>query len=135
MTSEEQANLATVRMYLAALQSGEAGESLSRFFAEDVWLVELPNKLNPAGRECDLPAMLKRSEEGQTVLREQRYEIVSEIARGSRVAVEARWFGVLAIPMATLPAGAEMKAHFAMFLELSDGKITLQRNYDCFEPF
>jgi ketosteroid isomerase-like protein len=28
-----------------------------------------------------------------------------------------------------------MRAHFAVFIELRDGKIAEQRNYDCFEPF
>jgi len=28
-----------------------------------------------------------------------------------------------------------MTAHFCMVLELEDGRIRRQRNYDCFEPF
>jgi len=42
---------------------------------------------------------------------------------------------VLAVPLATLPAGSQMRAHFAMFLDFEDGKITSQRNYDCFDPW
>ena len=133
MTIEEQGNLDLVRAYLSALQRGHAGESLRGFLAENVRQIEMPNRLNPSGKESDLATMLKRSEQGLTVLREQRYEIVSEIAQGNRAAVEARWTGVLAIPLGTLEAGAEMKAHFAMFFEFADGKIVLQRNYDCFE--
>jgi hypothetical protein len=34
-----------------------------------------------------------------------------------------------------LAAGTEMTPHFAMFFELNEGKIVLQRNYDCFEPW
>jgi len=28
-----------------------------------------------------------------------------------------------------------MRARFAVFLDFRDGKITRQRNYDCFEPW
>lgn len=33
------------------------------------------------------------------------------------------------------PAEREMRAHFAVVLALRDGRITAQRNYDCFYPF
>jgi ketosteroid isomerase-like protein len=42
---------------------------------------------------------------------------------------------VLAIPIGTLAPGDRMKAHFAMFFEFRDGRIALQRNYDCFEAW
>ena len=42
---------------------------------------------------------------------------------------------MLAIPLGTLPAGGEMRARFAVFLQFRDGKIVSQRNYDCFEPW
>jgi hypothetical protein len=79
--------------------------------------------------------MLKRSEQGLKILSSQSYEVISEVAQGTRVAVEVHWIGVLAIPFGALPIGAEMKAHIAMFFEMSDRKIALQHNYDCFEPW
>jgi ketosteroid isomerase-like protein len=42
---------------------------------------------------------------------------------------------VLGVPVGALTPGAEMRAHFAVFLDFRDGKIVRQRNYDCFEPF
>ena len=69
------------------------------------------------------------------MLREQRYDVVSVVAQGDRLAVEADWSAELALPVGTLAAGAIMRAHFAMFFEMSDGLIRLQRNYDCFEPW
>jgi ketosteroid isomerase-like protein len=51
------------------------------------------------------------------------------------MAIEVQWTGTLAVALGTLPAGGEMRARFAMFLELRDGKIARQRNYDCFEPW
>ena len=135
MTESEERNLNRVREYLAALERGDSGESLRGFFADDVQQIELPNRLNPKGQQSDLAGMLARSEQGKKVLRGQRYEIVSAIAQGERVAAEAIWTGVLAIPLGTLAEGAEMKAHFAMFFEFEEGKIRLQRNYDCFEAW
>ena len=35
----------------------------------------------------------------------------------------------------SLAAGQDMRVSSAMFLELRDGRIVAQRNYDCFEPF
>ena len=135
MTSVESASLHAVRSYLAALERGATGEELASFFTADAVQVELPNRLNPGGGQSDLPALLRRAEQGRAILREQRYEIVSELAHGPRVAVEARWTGVLAVSLGSLPAGATMRAHFAMFFELADGRIRVQRNYDCFEPW
>jgi len=78
---------------------------------------------------------LARAEQGRGLLARQRYEIVSELADNDRVAVEATWSATLAVPLGTLAAGDSMRAHFAMFFELVDGKIRNQRNYDCFEPW
>ena len=57
------------------------------------------------------------------------------MAQEDRVAVEARWTGVLAVTVGTLAAGVEMKASFAMFFRFRDGRIAMQRNYDCFEAW
>ncbi|MDT7816702.1 MAG: hypothetical protein QOJ42_6618 [Acidobacteriaceae bacterium] len=135
MTLEEQANLETVRTYLAAIESGEAGVLLRSFFTEDIRQIELPNRLNPSGQQSDLGGMLQRNEQGRKVLRSQHYEILSEVVQGSRVAVEAIWTGILAVPLGTLTPGSEMKAYLAMFFEFRDGRIASQRNYDCFEAW
>jgi len=135
MNDSEANNLALVRRFLAALQAGASGAELRQFFTDDARHVALPNKINPTGGESDLANMLKRSEQGKKLMSEQRYEILSELARDDRAAVEARWTGILAVPFGTLPAGAAMRATFAMFFEFSNGRIRLQRNYDCFEPW
>lgn len=128
-------NLDNVRRYLDAIAAGDTGAALAEHFTEDALQIELPNKLNPNGGRSDLKTLLARSEQGKQVLTRQRYDIVSMIAEGDRVAVEALWEGVLAIPLGTLKPGDTMKAHFAMFFEFRDGQIASQRNYDCFEPF
>ncbi len=135
MTNAKDKNIYLVRTYLNALQSGEAGDALRRFFTEDVQQVEMPNQLNSRGQESNLEHILQRSQQGLKVLQRQQYEIVSEIAQDDRVAVEARWTGVLAIALGRLAAGTEMKASFAMFFHFRDGRIAVQRNYDCFDPW
>lgn len=135
MTRTEKQNISLVHAYLNALQSGAAGDALRRFFTGDVVQVELPNQLNTRGQESNLEHILQRSQQGLKILREQRYEIVSEIAQDDCVAVEARWRGILAVAIGSLAAGAEMKASFAMFFRFRESRIAMQRNYDCFDPW
>jgi ketosteroid isomerase-like protein len=132
---DSERNIETVRSYIKALQDGEAGDSLRRFFTQDVRQIEMPNQLNPRGQESDLEHILQRSLQGKQLLKWQSFEIVSEIAHEDRVALESRWTGVLAVTVGKLAAGAEMKASFAMFFRLRDGLIAMQKNYDCFEPW
>ena len=118
-----------------ALQNGEAGDALRRFFTDDVRQVEMPNQLNNRRQESNLEHILQRSQQGLKILRRQQYEIVSTLGQGDRVAVEARWTGVLAMALGTLTAGTETKASFAMFFHFRDGRIVTQRNYDCFDSW
>jgi ketosteroid isomerase-like protein len=134
-TPIEVANLALLRSYLAALEAGAVGDALARFFTADAEQVELPNRLNPGGGRSDLATMLARAEQGRKLLTVQRYVIHRMVAHGSEVAVEAEWTGVLAVALGSLSPGAEMRAHFAMFFDIENGRIRTQRNYDCFEPW
>lgn len=135
MTENENANVETIRAYLAALAEGAVGDALRPFFTDDALQTELPNRLNPTGGQSDLETLLRRSEQGKQLLSAQTYDIRSIVAREDRVAVEAMWTGTLAVPLGTLAAGSMMKAHFAMFFELESNRIRRQRNYDCFEPW
>lgn len=121
------------RRYLAALEAGATGDALAAYYAPDVVQEEFPNRVNPRGVRRDLTALLESAERGQKVMGAQCYEIVNLIAAGDRVAVEFLWSGKLAIALGTLPAGHEMRGHFATFLEFREGKIVRQTNYDCLE--
>ncbi|MFC5864315.1 nuclear transport factor 2 family protein [Acidicapsa dinghuensis] len=132
LTDFEQAHLDLIRDYFASIESGV---STRAFFTEDMLQIEFPNRLNPKGQRSDLVSLIQRSEMGKKVLTSQHYEIVSAIAQGNRAAVEAVWTGTLAIPFGALSAGSVMKAYFAIFFQFRDGKIALQHNYDCFEPW
>jgi ketosteroid isomerase-like protein len=124
-----------VRRYVAAVEAGATGDALAAFYTPDAVQEELPNRLVPAGARYDLPAILRNAERGQTVVAGQRFEILSLMSEGDRVAAEIAWSATLKVPVATLAAGAVIKARYAMFFGFRDGRIAWQRNYDCFEPF
>lgn len=127
--------IAAAREYLAALGDGATGEALAAHFTTDVVQVEFPNRLLPHGATRDLAAILEGAARGQQVVREQRFDVQNALRAGNQVALEVVWTATLAISLGTLPAGAEMRARFAVFLEFRDGRIARQRNYDCFDPW
>ena len=128
-------NLERARAYLRAIEEGKLLEGLSRFFAPGVISQWFPNRISPTGSSSDLAGLSASIERGKHIMSKQTYEIRNAMADGDRVVIEATWVGTLAVPLETLPAGAQMRAHFAMFLEFRNGKIVAQRNYDCFEPW
>lgn len=96
---------------------------------------QLPNRIYPAGLRCGVAEMAGAFEKGRKLLSKQTYAIKNSAVDGDRIALEVLWTGTLAVPFGKLAAGAEMRAHSAMFLEFREGKIVSQRNYDCFEPW
>ena len=128
-------NLEIARRYLQALEQGAAGAELSKLFSPDVLLEEFPSLLTPLGKKRDLAAALEGAERGKKVMSRQMYKIKQEIEDNGRVALEVEWVGTLAVPFGSIPAGGQMKAFFAVFLEFREGKIIRQRNYDCFEAW
>jgi ketosteroid isomerase-like protein len=135
--AREAANLEIVRRYLAAIEAGssESPGGQETFFAPDVIQEEFPNRFVPNGARRDLAALREAAARGRGVMRGQRYEVHAAYAAGDTVILEILWVGTLAVPVGALAAGDEMRAHFAVFIELRDGQIVRQRNYDCFEPF
>lgn len=134
-TVESANNLEIAREYLRAIERGATGDALSRFFSPDVVHEEFPNRLSPNGRRNGLAGMLEGAEKGQKILSKQHYEIQRELEMGNRAALEVIWTGTMAVSVGSLTAGQEMRAHSAVFLDFHDGKITSQRNYDCFDPW
>ena len=128
-------NLDRVREYLVAIERGATGDALAAYFTPDVVHEEFPNRLVPAGARRDLAAILDGAVRGQKVMTPHRFEILNAVENGDRIALEVQWTGTLAIPLGATPAGGQMRARFGVFIELRDGKICAQRNYDCFDPF
>jgi predicted ester cyclase len=133
--AREAENLAAARRYVDAVEAMTRGAALAAFFAEDVVHEELPNRLTPNGVRQGLSGILAAAERGAQALTAQQYAIETAVASGDHVALEVRWTGTLAVPMGAIPAGGQLRARFALFLEYRAGRIVRQRNYDCFEPF
>ncbi|MFN2638494.1 MAG: hypothetical protein ABR585_15980, partial [Gemmatimonadaceae bacterium] len=62
-------------------------------------------------------------------VRAQKFDVLSSIVDGDLIALEIFWSGLLAVPVDTLPADSEMRAHVSMWLEFRDGKICEVRAY------
>jgi len=127
-------NLETVRRYLKGVENGNFSD-VKTLLTTDVVMEQLPNRIYPQGLRGNLAQMESAFQKGRTLLAKQTYEIKRAVAEGNIVAVEVLWTGTLAVGLGTLTAGSQMRCHSAMFFEFKDGKITYQRNYDCFEPW
>ena len=121
--------------YIGAIQAGATGDALARFFTDDVVQEEFPNRLMPAGATRNLAAILEGAERGQLVMRKQEFQIHNVVSSGSTIVVELTWLGTLAITIGALTPGDQMKARFCIVLEMENGRIQRQRNYDCFDAF
>ncbi len=122
------------RRYHDAVSRGVTGDALAEFFTPDLVHHELPNALIPGGLVRDLEGILKAADRGRRVIERQSFEVLRVVAEGDRVALEVSWSGVLAVPLGDLPAGHTLRAHVATFLDVRDGRIAGQRNYDCYDP-
>ena len=128
-------NLDRARRYLEAIEAGATGDELGRFFTPDAVQEEFPNRLVPQGARRDLLAILDAAARGRAAMSSQSYRILHAVGNGDELALEIEWVGTLSIPFGELPAGGQMRARFAVFLEYRDAKIAAQRKYDCFEPW
>jgi ketosteroid isomerase-like protein len=135
MTMTATDNLSIARKYLEALESGAEGGALAEYFTEDAIQEEYPNRLSPIGAHRDLDGILDAARKGKKTLRAQKFDVMNSIVDGDNVALEVFWSGLLAVPVDSLPADTEMRAHLSIWLEFRDGKIAKQRNYDSFDPW
>jgi len=133
--SEERRNLEHAIAWVRAIESGATDDVLSQFVTPDVIHEDMPNRVFPSGSRSDLARMREGAERGKALMRKQRYDILSTVASGNTVAMQLDWVAELAVPLGTLKAGDEMRAHVAIFMEFRDGKICRQRDYGCYEPF
>ena len=126
--------ISVARQYLAAIERGDLDAMLGVFDPEALQ-IEYPNRLKAKGDRRGLERMAADFGRGRQLLRSQRYEVLGATATGTTVALEVLWTGELAVPLGPLKVGETMSAHSAMFFEFRDGRILVQRNYDCFEDF
>ena len=127
-------NLDIVRRYLKNVENGTFSD-VAPLFTPDVVMEQLPNRIYPQGLRATISQMSTAFEKGRKLLSAQTYEIKNAVANRDSVSVEVLWTGTLAVSLGSLAAGSQMRCHSAMFFEFKDGKISSQRNYDCFEPW
>ena len=133
MTNDE--NVARARAYLAAIERFAPADELEAFLDPGVVQEEFPNRLLANGATRDLSALREAGVRGRALLSGQRFDVRNAVAAGDTVALEIAWTGTLAVPFQTVPAGGELRARFAFFIDFRDGRIVKMRNYDCFEPW
>lgn len=122
-----------VPLYLAAIENEDLRQ-LEAVLHPEVRFVERPNRVSPHGGERDRATILASFAAGQKLLQSQKYEILSMIADGDRLATESRWTAVLRLPALGKQPGESLEAFFGSFYTLRDGQIWRQVNYDCFAP-
>jgi len=128
-------NLEVAREYIRAIERGATGEALARFFAPDVAITEMPNRVAPYGSTSDLARALEAARRGQQLFKRQTYTITNMLGKDDFVALEMEWIGVTAVAIQNLPPDSAIRDHAAVFLEFRNGRIVRQRHYDCFEPW
>lgn len=129
----EHPDVRTAVRYHQAVSRFAPDEELAAFFHSDAVHTQLPNALFPDGTVRWLPDLIAASRQGRSMLADQRFEVINAVASGTQVALEVSWSGTPAVPVGDLAGGQVLRAHIATFLEFRDGKITAQRNYDCYE--
>jgi ketosteroid isomerase-like protein len=135
MTMTTTDNLAIARRYLEAVENGAEGSALAEFYTKDVVQEIFPNRLQPIGGHHDLDGILASARAEKRTFRAQKFDILNSMVDGDAVVLEILWSGYLAVPVDTLPADSEMRAHISLWLEFRDGKICRQHNYDCYDPW
>lgn len=121
------------KAFLIAIENGLAGDELDDWYAADAEQIEFPNLYNPKGATRNLEELKASSLQGKKVMQHQEFELKYAHLSGSTVILELVWTATLAVAIGPLPAGGQMKAHFAQFIDFRKGKIFRQRTYDCFE--
>ena len=100
-------------------------DAVDQLLHPDLEIVEHPNKLNPAGARYDAAGVRAAGERGKAIMAAQRYAIRILIVDRDRAAVAMTWTG-------TLRDGRTMTAEICSLIEVADGKIRRQEQFDCF---
>jgi ketosteroid isomerase-like protein len=125
MTTEE-----TIRAYLRAIESHDL-DAVAAYLHADYENIEHPNKLSPQGKRFDKAGARAAGERGAAIIASERYEVRSVIAEGPRAAVQLVWSGTLGAA-AGPRAGETLVGQICSVIELRDGLIWRQEQYDCF---
>ena len=87
-----QSNVEIAREYVKAIESGATGDSLARFFASDVVIREMPNRVAPNGSTSDLTKALQGAERGKQLFQRQTYTIINMMSKAGTLL--SKWIGL-----------------------------------------
>jgi ketosteroid isomerase-like protein len=124
-----------IRRYFHAIASGAIMGRESEWYCDDAVQIEYPNKVTPAAARRSVSDIKAAAERGALIVERQRYEILSLVEQGDKVAAQAVFRAAFNTDLPGLPKGREMTAHLGIFFVMQAGKIARQENYDCFEPW
>lgn len=110
--------------YVHAIESHDL-DRVATFLHPDIEVIEHPNKINPKGARYDRAALRAAGERGAAVMASERYAVRAITCEGDRVVLQIAWTG-------TLHDGRTMTAHICSVIEIRDGAIWRQEQYDCF---
>lgn len=130
----EARNMEVVRTYLGAVERLDV-EAAAACLDPVIEQVERPNRLYKDGQVRGFEQRMRDLPRAAQVLQRQSYDVATVFASGEQVVVEARWEGIVNVPLGRLMPGDAMVAHIAMIFTVKDGKIVRQVNYDCYEDF
>jgi ketosteroid isomerase-like protein len=123
-----------VRAYFRGIEQGDLSAVLACYW-DDAVQIEWPNRLKARGDRRGIAQLATDFAKGRALLSRQSYEVERFAETANYVVVEVLWRGTLAMPVGKLAAGDMMVAHSSIAFDFRDGRITSQRNYDCFEEF
>src|SRR5215212_2643864 len=112
----------TVLDYLRAIESHDL-DHVATFMHDDIQVIEHPNKLNPSGATYDRAALRLAGERGAALLASERYEVRAMTCEGERIVAQIAW-------SATLKDGRVMRAEICSVIELRNGLVWRQEQYD-----
>lgn len=134
-TEEDRSNLALITRYYDLMNRGPVEGVFTECLDPAVVQEEFPNQLLPNGARRDLAALREAAVRGRALMAGQHFDVVAMYPVGGTVIVESVWTGTVAVDAGPFRAGTVLRAHFAQFFEVRDGRITAIRNYDCFDPW
>lgn len=113
-----------VLAYLRAIESHDL-DLVATFMHSEIEVLEHPNRLNPMGARYDGAALRAAGERGKAMMASERYDVRALTVEGDRAVAQILWTGVLL-------DGRSMSAHICSAIELREGKVYRQEQYDCF---
>lgn len=122
-----------VNRWLDAFSSDDPLSTASELLHDDAEFIEHPNLISPQGSHRLRPAMLEGIAAGTKLLRQQSFtKRRLETCERDRVLVTSLWTGELEVDLGTWSAGTILRADVAALIDVADGKIRRQENWDCY---